>query len=142
MRQAAHATPNVLFIDDDENLLESLKVVLRQEPYTILTAVSVEEAKRYLDSHRIDVIVCDDRLPTQNGTAFLATLKQAEHPAIRIVLSGGGLPTAQRAINEAGVFRFFAKPCTSKAIAEGVREALAEKFGPPPMTSGRYRIIR
>ena len=78
VRQAAHATPNVLFIDDDENLLESLKVVLRQEPYTILTAVSVEEAKRYLDSHRIDVIVCDDRLPTQNGTAFLATLKQAD----------------------------------------------------------------
>mgnify|MGYP000910346443 CR=1 FL=1 len=121
-------TPNVLFVDDDERLLESLKIVLRREPYTVLTASSIEAAKQVLATRRVDVIVCDDRLPAQSGTSFLTELKNDAHPAVRIVLSGGGLPTAQRAINEAGVFRFLAKPCTSKAIAAAVRESIEMSF--------------
>ena len=142
VREKLVDVPAVLFVDDDEELLESLRVVLRNEPYSIFTASSVVRARRLLLEERIDVIVCDDRLPTQNGTAFLAELKAEAHPAVRIVLSGGGVMTAQRAINDAAVFRFLAKPCSSKMVAEAVRQAVAfSAEHAKSLVDGTYRMI-
>ncbi len=121
---SAKALPTVLFIDDDERLLESLRLALRREPYEILTVTSTERASRVLAQRKVDVVVCDERMPTMSGTTFLTHMKNAAHPAIRIVLTGAGRPAEDRAANQAAVFRFLTKPCSSSAIALAIREAL------------------
>ncbi|MBS2012986.1 MAG: response regulator, partial [Deltaproteobacteria bacterium] len=77
----AKALPTVLFIDDDERLLESLRLALRREPYEILTVTSTERASRVLAQRKVDVVVCDERMPTMTGTTFLTQMKNAAHPA-------------------------------------------------------------
>lgn len=131
------ARPIVLFVDDDERLLESMRLVLRREPYRLFTASTVTAAERILAAHAVHVIVCDERMPTASGTQFLAALRKRHVRAIRIVLTGAGMPAARRAINDAQVFRFLTKPSSAAEIVSAVRDAVCAyaaagaSHGPP-----------
>lgn len=118
----------VLLVDDDENVLLGLVRVLRRQPYRILTARSAEEAQWIFKVHPIDVIVTDEQMPHQRGTELLAWVAQYFPEAVRIVLTGHpSVEAAISAINQAGVFQFFTKPCNEVELALAIRRALELK---------------
>ena len=120
-------TGTVLIVDDDPHLLESLRRVLRREPFNVLTFQSCEEALMALDSIPVDVIVSDQELPGMSGTEFLKRVS-ARYPAItRYMLTGKAtLNSAIDAINNGGISRFFQKPCDPLDLVVSIRQGIQQ----------------
>ncbi len=104
-------TGTVLFVDDEEKILTSLKRGLMDEPYKALFANSGQEALEILKQNEVHVLVTDMRMPEMSGLDLLRTVKK-EHPNIvRMVLSGyTQVATLLTAINQGEIFKFITKP--------------------------------
>jgi len=113
-------TPLVLIVDDDPGVREALATLLtpRLEPvYRVESVDSGEEALELVDGeggvHPLALVITDERMPGLSGNDLLVALRK--HPAHRhggrILVTGyAGLPSAARAINEAEVDKYYAKP--------------------------------
>ena len=101
----------VLFVDDEEKVLTSLRRGLMDEPYNMLFANSGKEALEILQRKPVHVIVADMRMPEMSGLELLRTAKEEYPDIIRMVLSGyTQLSTLLTAINQGEIFRFIPKP--------------------------------
>jgi DNA-binding NtrC family response regulator len=118
----------VLLVDDEANVRESLKRILRKEPYEVVTADSGITALDVLASRRIDVVVSDESMPYLPGSKFLGIVRQKYPSTVRIMLTGhASLESAIRAINEGEVFRFLTKPCNHAEMLRAIRDGLLTK---------------
>ncbi|MBN1803896.1 MAG: response regulator [Sedimentisphaerales bacterium] len=101
----------VLFVDDEEKILTSLKRGLLDEPYNTLFANSGKEALQILEKKQVHVIVTDMRMPEMGGLELLKTVKEKYPAIVRMVLSGyTQVSTVLTAINQGEIFRFITKP--------------------------------
>ncbi len=132
----ATTNPTVLLVDDEADVTEALRIAMRSEPFTVLTATSAEEGLSILRRRPVDVVVSDERMPGLTGAAFL-TIVRSEFPSVRrIVLSGqASVEATIAAVNEARVFRFLTKPCPTDTLVACIVEALQTE--PPIEPSDR-----
>ncbi|MEZ6046051.1 MAG: response regulator [Planctomycetaceae bacterium] len=120
-------TEKILFVDDEEHVLSSLKRMLRRENYEILTASSGEEGLRLLKQHEVQVVVSDQRMPDMTGTEFLSKVRKLYPDTIRVVLSGYADAAAILAsINEGNIFRFLTKPWIEDELRINLRSCLEQ----------------
>jgi two-component system, probable response regulator PhcQ len=100
------------FVDDEINILYSIKRLLRKKDWTLLTFVTPEEALAELKGRSdIDIIVSDYRMPGMTGVEMLKRMKHDCPDALRIILSGhADLQGILQAINQAEIYRFITKP--------------------------------
>ena len=61
----------VLFVDDEAQVLRSLRRGLLDEPYDTLFATSAEKALQIMDENQVHVIVTDMRMPVISGLQLL-----------------------------------------------------------------------
>jgi DNA-binding NtrC family response regulator len=121
-------THTVLLVDDDADVLHCLTRMLQRQPYQLYTARSGDEAVTLLKCRRVDVIVCDERMPGMSGTDLLAWVARNYPDVICIMLTGNAsVETVMRAINEGSVFHVFTKPCNEVDLAIMIRKALEYK---------------
>jgi EAL domain-containing protein (putative c-di-GMP-specific phosphodiesterase class I)/CheY-like chemotaxis protein len=114
----------LLLVDDEANIVEGLKRVLRRERYRVLTAASASEGFDRLAENRVGVIVSDERMPGMSGIEFLMKVRELYPDTVTVLLTGfGDLSTVTEAVNRAGVFKFLVKPCQERAFMESIREA-------------------
>lgn len=114
----------LLLVDDEPNILSSLKRLLRRENYQILSAGSGEEALLLLAQHQVGVIVTDQRMPGMSGTELLAKVRTMHPKAVRVILSGyTGLDSLTEAINRGEIYKFITKPCDEAEFLETIRQA-------------------
>ncbi|MDA3845774.1 MAG: response regulator [Vallitaleaceae bacterium] len=104
-------TYSVLFVDDEINVLNSLKRGLFDETYNCIFASSGKEALLLLEKQEIAVIVSDMRMPEMNGLQLLKTVKEKYPDIVCIVLSGyTQLQQILATINQVDIFKFITKP--------------------------------
>ncbi len=114
----------ILIVDDEAGILASMKRLLRNEGYAILTAASAHEGFEILANHDIQVILSDQRMPEMSGTDFLSRARDLYPDTIRIVLSGyTDLETISDAINRGSIYKFLTKPWDDDLLRENIREA-------------------
>ena len=114
----------LLLVDDEPNILSSLKRLLRRDGYEVLTAESPEIAFDLLAKHEVQVIVSDQRMPSMSGTEFLARAKKLYPNTVRLILSGyTDLDSVTDAINRGAIYRFLTKPWDDDKLRADVREA-------------------
>ncbi len=110
-RQKIVEKRTVLFVDDDEAILQSLKRGLLDEPYNKLFAKSCKEALEILRREEVHVIVTDMRMPEMTGLELLRIIKKEYPHIIGIVLSGYILDTTlQTAVEQKEIFTLIPKP--------------------------------
>ena len=115
----------VLFVDDEANILSSLKRTLRREGYTILTAESASEGFSLLAKNTVQVIVSDQRMTEMSGTEFLSRVKSLYPKTVRMVLSGySEISSVTDSINKGAVYRFMMKPWDDEKLKAEVAGAL------------------
>lgn len=101
----------VLFVDDDINVLSSLKRGLIEEDYKTVFATSGEKALAIMEEREISVIVSDMRMPGMDGLKLLKVIKEKYPKTIKIVLSGyTQLPQILATVNHVDIFKFLTKP--------------------------------
>ena len=119
--------PKVLFVDDQAEVLDDLKVIVSEvcEPYTALNA---EEGLKVFESEGPFTIVASDQiLPGMNGAEFLAMVSRRDPYCSTMLVTGhANYRDAMRAVNDGHVFRLLDKPYAEQdlidAIQAGVRQ--------------------
>lgn len=125
-----HASPGrLLLVDDEENILRSLRRVLRRGDWLIETAPDAESALRLFERFCPAVVISDFRMPGMNGVDFLARVKELMPNAQRIMLTGQADQTAiEEAINRSQVFRFITKPWNDAQLLLTVKSAFEQHY--------------
>lgn len=119
--------PRVLCVDDEIRVVEGLVLHLRRD-YQVFTANSGEAALQKLEEiGGAAVIVSDMRMPGMDGAALLSRVMQLYPATTRILLTGEpGREVAETAINQAQVFRFLTKPCSSPQLKAAVEAGVLQ----------------
>jgi putative nucleotidyltransferase with HDIG domain len=118
----------VLCVDDEENVIRSLKRLFISEDYEVITALSGPEALKLLEGTETPVIISDQRMPVMTGARFLEKSREVSPDSIRIILTGhADIEAAISAINLGGAYRYVSKPWNDDELLLVVKEAL-EKY--------------
>jgi len=120
------AQEKILFVDDEENILNSLRRLLMDEPYELLTANSGREGLETLKRNPdVGLIVSDQRMPEMSGVEFLMQSRELAPDALRMVLTGyADINAAVDAINKGGAYRYAAKPWKDDELIQIIREGV------------------
>ena len=118
----------ILIVDDEANILNSLKRLFRNQPYEIFTADSGDAALELLKNQTVDLIISDMRMPGLNGADFLAMAKEQYPLTERILLTGfSDMESTVKAINDGGIFGYLSKPWDSSEVLSLVENSLKRR---------------
>ena len=144
----------ILFVDDEERVVNLLKMMFRST-HEVFTATSGKAALEIIETHSIQVIVSDQRMPGMLGTELLSTVRKVSPNTMRILLTGySDLAAIVGSVNDGEIFRFVNKPWNNEEmkaiVGEAARIALetsessapqAEAAAPEPEDSGSSPAI-
>jgi CheY-like chemotaxis protein len=76
--------PKILIVDDDPDIVESMRIVLESHGYNVVSAASAEEGATKLSAERPNLIVLDVMMPEgTEGFHFVWKLRQEKDPYLR-----------------------------------------------------------
>jgi putative nucleotidyltransferase with HDIG domain len=131
MATPADQTPpkmTVLFVDDEANILSSLKRLFHPCGYRILMAEGGKQALEIMEQEPVDLVISDMRMPEMNGAQFLAQVNERWPQTVRILLTGHSeIKDTIDAINQGHIYRYIAKPWEDNDIILSVKQALHQK---------------
>jgi len=115
---------NILIVDDEKSIRQSLEGILTDEGYEVQTAASAEEALRMMEEEAPQLALLDIWLPGMDGIEALKIIK-AEYPQTRVVMmSGHGtIETAVKA-TKLGAFDFIEKPLSLEKVILVINHAV------------------
>ncbi|MFZ6742606.1 HD domain-containing phosphohydrolase [Undibacterium sp. JH2W] len=120
--------PVLLFVDDEPNILSSLRRLFRQHSYKIFIANGGQEGLDILEKESIDLVISDMRMPVMDGAVFLAHVKDRWPNTIRLLLTGyADIQSTIDAINRGEIYRYITKPWNDNDIVLVVKQALERK---------------
>lgn len=118
-------TANILFVDDERSILETLKRLMRNSPYESYFANSGAEALDLMEKHLIDVVISDMKMPEMNGEELLREISQRYPETVRIVLSAFSEDDlVMGAINEGHIWGFIHKPWNNNELLQAIDQAV------------------
>jgi len=122
-------SPTVLCIDDETNILSSLKRLFRPHGYRVLVADGGPAGLALLEQEPVDVVVCDMRMPGMSGAEVLEQVRLRWPETVRILLTGyADVSSTIAAINRGEIYRYISKPWDDNEILLTVRDALERKL--------------
>ena len=114
---------NILIVDDEKAIRNTLKEVLVFENYSVDGAESGFAGLDLLDQKKYDLVFCDIKMPKMDGIEFLDFI-QKKHPEIPVIMiSGhGNIETAVESLKK-GAYDYIQKPLDLNRILVSVRNA-------------------
>lgn len=120
---------NILLIDDEQNIINSLKRILNKNEYIIYSANNSENAIEIINNYKLDIIICDYNMPNLTGIEILKHAKKILPNAIRMLITGyADLNVTISAINEVGIYYYITKPWKNDEVIDIVEKAIEEKI--------------
>ena len=109
---------DMLLIDDDEWIRDSLSIYFDSEGCSIFTCETAEEGLQILDRQRFDIIIADYRLPGMDGIQFFERILLPHPDVVKILITAYPTDTVSCQARQAGVQRVISKPFTSSELLE------------------------
>ncbi len=121
-------TAKVLFVDDEEHILKSLRRLMMDEDIEVFTAASGKEGLDLLEkTEGIEIIISDQRMPGMTGAEFLQQAKETAPDALRLILTGyADVNATIDAINKGGACRYIGKPWNDEELKQVIRDAVSQ----------------
>ncbi|GJQ49795.1 MAG: response regulator [Planctomycetia bacterium] len=116
----------ILIVDDEKNILATLKRILEEEKegYRVFFADSGIKGLEILKCENIHLIITNYRMPGMDGLQVLKRATMLSPDAVKFMLTGyADLDVVMKAKNEGGVYRFFTKPWSNNEILGAVKQA-------------------
>jgi len=118
---------NILIVDDESGIRDSLKGVLEDDGYQTGEAGSGESCLDLLDKRAFDVVLLDVWLPGMDGLDTLQKIRELDNPPEVIMISGHGtIETAVRA-TKLGAYDFLEKPLSIDRTLSLIKHAIDAK---------------
>jgi DNA-binding NtrC family response regulator len=117
--------PTVLFVDDEERIVRSLRMLFRGR-CEVLATTSGRQAIEWVRERRVHVVVSDQRMPEISGVEVLRAVAQHSPATMRILLTGyADLEAVTASVNDGEIFRFVEKPWDAQHLIGVVAQAAA-----------------
>ena len=118
---------NILVIDDEAGIRESLEVLLSLEGYSPRMAADGEEGLRMLEHDTFDLVLLDLALPRRSGLELLPEIKE-QHPDLPVIMitAYGSVDNVVEAIR-AGAENFIQKPWDNEKLLADIRSATTRR---------------
>jgi DNA-binding NtrC family response regulator len=117
------AGPNVLIIDDESGILESLRILLKNEGFTPHVALGGKQGLDQISTLAPDIVLTDVRMPNVNGLEILTAARQQDpHTPVILMTAQATLQSAVQAVNE-GAFYYIQKPFRNDDLVAILRRA-------------------
>ena len=118
------ANAKILLIDDDQNIRQTLAIVLKEEGYIVDTAETGKEAVEKSFANFYNLAIVDWRLPDIDGTILITQLKETIPKMAKIMLTGyPSMNNAIEAVNQ-HADAFLVKPVAVEELLKKIRELL------------------
>lgn len=115
----------ILCVDDEPNILSSLRRLFRAHGYLTLIAESGTAGLKILETEEVDLVISDMRMPEMDGACFLEHVRMRSPATIRLLLTGhADIQSILNAINCGEIYRYITKPWDDHDIVLTVRLAL------------------
>ena len=122
---------NVLLVDDDVTVRQSLKLALVSEQFGVVVAANGMDALREFGENHIDVVLLDLNLGEESGWDTLVKLKEIR-PMVPVILMSG--PPENRARHSNGSKEvFMEKPLDLAALFAKLQDMAEAAAGHPPI---------
>jgi DNA-binding response OmpR family regulator len=117
---------NILIVDDEKAVRESLEEILKMEDYRVETVASGEEALERINEEEFNLVLLDLKMPGIDGVEVMRQISRYAHDAKVIILTGHGtLESAIEALR-LGAEDYMLKPYESAAILDSIGRALSK----------------
>jgi len=117
----------LLFVDDEDGVLNALRRIFMDENYTILTVNTGDKAIRILEERQVHLLITDHRMPGMNGAELLKLVRERWPETIRIMLTGyADVNSIMGAVKEGAVYKFITKPWNDEDLRLTVSLALQQ----------------
>src|SRR5881296_2895482 len=117
----------VLIIDDEEEIRESIELLLNSEGLSTDTAASGEEGLKKIEENLYDAVLLDLMLPGKSGMDLQREIKRVDPTLPIIIITAiGALETAVTAIKE-GSFDYITKPWNNEKLVVIVTNAIKQR---------------
>ena len=125
---AMQLSAKLLCVDDEPNILSSLRRLFRTQGYQVFTAESGAAGLKVLETESIDLVISDMRMPEMGGARFLEYVRERWPETVRLLLTGyAAIQSSLDAINRGEIYRYITKPWDENDILLIVRHALERK---------------
>ncbi len=129
MSETQEVSATILFVDDEANILASLKRLFRPLGYRIFMAEGGAQGLEVMERETVDLVVSDMRMPEMNGAQFLEKVREKWPETVRILLTGyAEIGVTIDAINKGQIYRYISKPWEDNDITLIVKHALQQKM--------------
>jgi DNA-binding NtrC family response regulator len=117
----------ILVVEDDPNVGESIRLLLKKRGYEILLASNGKEALSLFRQETVDLIITDLVMPKMDGIELLEEVKHLRPETEVVVISAQG--TIEKAVQAMkwGAFDFIEKPINPRVISLVVERALEKQ---------------
>ncbi len=125
------SNPRILVIDDDINILSTLRILFQRESFQVQTAFDGEDGLKKIIVGGLDIILSDVDMPKMNGFEVFQKLKmQGLVSQVPIIMMSAGVNPVDRAkYIEEGAEDFITKPFNTIELLARVRRILARASG-------------
>jgi two-component system, NtrC family, sensor kinase len=126
-RSAELKSYNVLIVDDQPETLASLRRLLREEAYQLVTCDTPAKALEWVSENRVDLFIADERMPDMRGSDLLERVREISPETVRVILTGyPGSSTVAHGLSH-GVDWLISKPWNDDALKITIRQLLEER---------------
>ena len=114
----------ILFADDDVSIVNTFKIVLEEEGYSVETSFTGEQALKKLRDSEFDLLISDIRLPDIRGDHLVKKIREKDYE-LRIILITG-YPSYVECIDMLGlgISDILLKPFTPDELINSMEDAL------------------
>lgn len=120
---------SILLVDDNKAFIDSVKDVLEDESYNVITAFNGEDACRLAKENRFDLVLMDIKMPGMNGVESFLEMKR-ENPDIKVVLvTAYALNGLIQQAHDNGVLAVLRKPLQMDHLLTILRQAREAQRG-------------
>ena len=114
----------ILVIDDEAGLRQTLTLILREDGHDVEAAADGEAALAALAREDAAIVLCDVRMPTLDGLAFLERYQGAAGRGLVIMMSAYGDDEAALEAMRRGAYDYIPKPFRADQLLLTVRKAI------------------
>ena len=116
-------TINILIVDDEQIVLDSIEKHLRKESYNVYSALSVQQALEMMKQTAFDIYLTDLMMPEIDGMEFMKLVKTDRPKTPVIMITGYATINTALQAKQLGAFDYIAKPFTRKELMGVIRRA-------------------
>jgi len=130
----------ILLVDDDADVLESIKTILESEDYTVYTAFNASQVRVIMLENDIHLVIMDYIFGECTGDQLIRDLKKIDENFSIIFLSGW--PQVIKAVEdlEFDVYRVFLKPIDPEILLSAIKSIFTEYVDPYQFLDARQIV--